>query len=45
MPLTPKGKRILAAMRKQYGSKRGESVLYASQNKGTINGVEKGGKK
>ena len=28
-------------MKKQYGSKKGESVFYASANKGTITGVEK----
>ena len=41
MPLTPKGKKIMAAMKKQYGSKQGESVFYAIQNKGKITGVEK----
>jgi len=28
-------------MKKQYGSKKGESVFYASANKGTITGIEK----
>ena len=28
-------------MKKQYGGKKGESVFYASANKGTITGVEK----
>ena len=41
MPLTPKGKKIMASMRKQYGSEKGEEVFYASKNKGTIKGVEK----
>lgn len=36
MPLTPKGKKILAAMKKQYGEKKGKEVFYASQKKGTI---------
>lgn len=27
-------------MEKEYGSKKGESVFYASENKGTIKGVE-----
>ena len=40
MPLTAKGEEILAAMRKQYGGKKGESVFYASRNKGTIKGVD-----
>ena len=41
MPLTSKGKKIMRAMRKQYGEKEGEKVFYASKNKGTISGVEK----
>lgn len=36
MPLTEKGKKIKAAMVKQYGVKKGEQVFYASQQKGTI---------
>ena len=40
MPLTKKGKKILAAMKKQYGS-RGKKIFYASQNKGTIKGTHK----
>lgn len=43
MPLTPKGKKVKAAMAKQYGAKRGESVFYASINKGTVKGAEKKG--
>jgi hypothetical protein len=45
MPLTSKGKKIKTAMTKQYGAKRGESVLYASINKGTVKGAEKKGTK
>lgn len=41
MPLNAKGKKILAAMRKEYGSERGEKIFYASENKGTITGVKK----
>jgi len=41
MPLTTKGKKIMAAMKSEYGAKRGESVFYASRNKGRIKGVEK----
>ena len=41
MPLTPKGKKILAEMKKEYGAKKGESVFYASQKKGTIKGTHK----
>ncbi|CAB5170744.1 hypothetical protein UFOVP155_43 [uncultured Caudovirales phage] len=44
MPITKKGAKIKAAMEKEYGSKKGESVFYASANKGKITGVE-GGKK
>ena len=41
MPLNAKGKKIMKSMRKQYGKKRGETIFYASKNKGTIKGVEK----
>jgi hypothetical protein len=45
MPKTKKGKKIMAAMKKEYGSKKGEEVFYASANKGKIKGVHKGKKK
>ena len=41
MPLTKKGKEIMKSMKEQYGNKKGESIFYASKNKGTIKGVEK----
>ena len=41
MPLTTKGKKIMKAMKKQYG-KEAEAVFYASKNKGVIKGVIKG---
>ena len=41
MPLTKKGKKIMSAMKGEYGDKKGEQVFYASRNKGTIKGVEK----
>ena len=41
MPLTAKGKKIKAAMEKQYGKERGDRVFYAAENKGTIKGVAK----
>ena len=41
MPLTEKGKKIMKSMKKQYGKKKGETVFYASRNKGVIKGVEK----
>jgi len=39
MPLTAKGKKVLAKMRKTYGKKKGTSVFYSSAKKGTIKGV------
>jgi hypothetical protein len=39
MPLTGKGKKIKAAMAKEYGKKAGERVFYATENKGSIKGV------
>ncbi len=42
MPLTKKGKKVKKAMQKEYGKKKGEKVLYASANKGTVKGVHKG---
>lgn len=41
MPLNIKGKKILKAMEKEYGKKKGKEVFYASENKGTIKGVKK----
>lgn len=41
MPLTPKGKKIKAEMRKEYGAKKGDQVFYASQKKGSIKGTHK----
>ena len=45
MPLNEKGRKIMKSMKKQYGKKRGETVFYASKNKGVIKGVEKKKKK
>lgn len=45
MPQTAKGKKIMKAMKKTYGAKKGKKVFYASANKGTISGVHKGKKK
>ena len=45
MPLTRKGKKIKRAMKYQYGEEKGERVFYASENKGTISGVHRGGKR
>lgn len=40
MPLTHKGKKIMSAMKKEYGDEEGTRVFYASRNKGRIKGVE-----
>ncbi len=40
-PLTDKGAKIEQSMKKEYGPKKGESVFYASRNKGTIKGVDR----
>lgn len=41
MPLTTKGKKIMSALQKQYGSKdKAEEVFYAMKNKRKISGVE-----
>lgn len=45
MPLTKKGQKILANMQKEYGPRKGESVFYASINKGKITGAELGRKR
>lgn len=45
MPLTSKGKKILASMRKSYGNEdKAKQVFYASINKGKIRGAHKKGK-
>ena len=41
MPLTEKGKKIMKSRKKQYGKKKGETVFYASKNKGKIKGVDR----
>lgn len=40
MPFTPKGKKIMSAMKSEYGGEKGEKVFYASRNKGTISDVD-----
>lgn len=44
MPLNEKGRKIMAAMKRQYGD-RAERVFYASRNAGRIKGVEGRGKR
>ena len=41
MPLTDKGKKIMKSMKKKYRKKKGETVFYASKNKGTIKNVDR----
>jgi len=41
MPLSEKGKKILAEMQSQYGAEKGKSVFYASINSGAITGAER----
>lgn len=41
MPLTKKGKKIKAKMKKTYGKKKGEKVFYASENAGKLKGITK----
>ena len=42
MPLTPKGKKVLASMRKTYGSeKKAQSVFYAMINAKKLKGAER----
>lgn len=45
MPLTKKGQKIKKAMEQQYGKEKGKQVFYAAENKGTIKGIKKKGKK
>jgi hypothetical protein len=40
MPLTAKGREVMAAMKEQYGEEEGERVFYASKNAGKITGVD-----
>lgn len=44
MPLTMKGKKVLASMTKQYGPEKGKRVFYASINSGKIKGAENYGR-
>jgi broad specificity phosphatase PhoE len=41
MPLTKKGRKIMRAMRKTYGKKKGTRVFYASRNAKVIKGVDR----
>ena len=42
MPLTAKGRKVMTAMSKTYGSKKkAKQVFYASKNAGKLKGVDK----
>ena len=41
MPLTKKGKKVLANMRKHYGTKKGTQVFHATANKGKVRGLHR----
>lgn len=43
MPKTAKGRKIMSAMKDEYGAKKGEQVFYASRNAGSIKGVDASG--
>lgn len=45
MPLTSKGRKILASMTKRYGPEKGKRVFYASINAGKIRQAEKAKRK
>lgn len=40
MPLTKKGRKVMKALKSEYGPKRGESVFYAMINKGKLTGAD-----
>jgi hypothetical protein len=40
MPLTKKGRQILAKLGNEHGPKKAKEIFYASINKGTIKGAE-----
>jgi len=40
MPLTKKGQKIMAQLKKRYGDKKGETIFYKMRNSGKIKGVD-----
>ena len=40
MPLNSKGKKVLTAMKKQYGTRKGKSIFYAMENSGKLKRVK-----
>lgn len=45
MPLTKKGRKIMAAMVSEYGPKKGREIFYKSKNAGKIHDVDRRKKK
>jgi len=45
VPLTKKGKKMMSSMKKQYGTKKGKSVFYATVRKKKLKGMERKKKK
>lgn len=42
MPMTSKGKKIMANLKKEYGAGKGKEVFYAMRNAHKITGVDRG---
>lgn len=40
-PLTKKGEKLKEKLTKEYGKKKGESILYAMENKKKVTGITK----
>jgi hypothetical protein len=45
VPLTTKGKKMMSAMKKQYGAKKAKPIFYATVKKKKLKGMEKKKKK
>ena len=41
MPLSKKGRKVKRAMQRQYGTRKGAKVFFASINKGTLRGAKR----
>ena len=42
MPLTKRGRKMKAAMKKEYGAQRGTRIFYATENKRKGRGIRRG---
>jgi len=40
MPLTKKGKKVMAALKSEYGAEKGQRVFYAMANSGKLKGAD-----